>query len=122
MQYITQHEYNVSRDNYEDNTEVTSLTRGGGFLGLSSSSLSSSLLITMLWMEAMSVFLPLFAVVVPRALPLPLGAGLFRPVCWKLSSGSLKRIKAVHQIICQSQSDYYYQKFHENALVRHKYK
>jgi hypothetical protein len=73
---------------------------------LSSSSLSSSLLITMLWMEAMSVFLPLFAVVVPLALPLPLGAGLFRPVGWTLSSGSFEhsRIKAVHEVICRRYS------------------
>ena len=60
-----------------------SLTRGA-FLGGSSSESSSSLLI-ILWMEAISVFLPLFAVE-PRPLPLPLGAALLRPTCCALSS------------------------------------
>jgi hypothetical protein len=60
------------------------------------------LFIIMLWMEAISVFLPLFAVE-PLPLPLPLGAALFRPTCGKLSSGSCEhlRTKTVHEVIWQ---------------------
>jgi hypothetical protein len=56
----------------------------------------------MLWKEAISVFLPLFAVE-PLPLPLPLGYALFRSTCDKLSSGSCEylRTKTVHEVIWQ---------------------
>lgn len=61
----------------------------------------------MLWMDEISAFLPLFAVA-PLPLPLPpLGAALFRPVCWGLSSGSCEYSRiynvSVHQVICHEQ-------------------
>lgn len=61
-------------------------------LGVSSSSSSSSLLMSRLWIDELSALLPRLDGVAPRPFPfpfpVPLGALLLRPLPWGLSSGS----------------------------------